>query len=179
MAKKITLSLDPRSIDNAMRQITQLEQNTKTKVRSYLQKLADRGLQTARAEMSGHVFTGETINSLRVEEIAGTGGSGFVLKAESKAILYFEFGTGVRHSAQQHPKAAELGMGPGTHSEKGHWDDPNGWWFPTDDARLIKKIDANGQGWGHTYGNPPYMPMYKSSQEIIRIARQVAMEVFA
>ena len=55
-------------------------------------------------------------------------------------------------------------MGPGTYPDgKGHWDDPNGWWF------------GDGE---HTFGNPPAQAMYDAKQEIINAIEQVANEVF-
>lgn len=133
------------------------------------------GYDVAYSVMAQNVYSGETLNSLTIVEESPTK---YVLMASSKAILFFEFGAGVIGAG--HPLAGEFGMGPGTYPGQKHALDPNGWWYPTDDQNLIIHTDANGQGWGHTYGNPPRMPMYqaytKMKDDLLEVAKEVLSE---
>ena len=160
--KKIAITLDPQSIANGIKEIKKYQQELKDKTLIFAERLSDFGLTVVRAELSGHIDSGQTINSLRVENL---GNGKFAVVAQSKSILFFEFGTGVKGGG--HPKAAELGMGPGTYHGAGHWDDPNGWWYMND----------NGE-WRHSYGYQPYMPMYKTSLAMIENIERIAKEVF-
>lgn len=173
---KIKLKLNSASIDRAIREVKAYRDKVDKAGAEIAKRLGERGYSVAYGVLSGHVFSGETVESLTLEE---QGPGKYVLFAASKAILFLEFGAGVRYGSG-HPLAGELGFGPGTYPGKGHWDDPNGWWFPTDDPRLILHTDSNGQGWGHSYGNKPHMPFYQADQamraDILRIAKEVLAE---
>ena len=175
MAKKLKLTLSHSSIDELKKELIQYKNDMQKKCDVFLLRLCEAGYTAARGVMAEHIFSGETISGLSVEDL---GNNRFALCARSKAILFFEFGAGVKYSSQTHPKSEENGMGAGTYPGAGHWNDPKGWWYPTDDARLIRKYDASGQGWAHSYGNPPYMPMYKASREMISSIEKIAKEVF-
>lgn len=170
---KIKMKLDEASISKAIEEVKAYQKKVENAGNEIAKRLAEIGYEVAYQVMSGHVFSGETVESLQVVE---KGEGKYVLTASSKAILFFEFGAGVRYGAG-HPLAGELGFGPGTYPGAGHWDDPNGWWFPTDDSRLIIKRDASGQGWGHSYGNQPYMPFYNASKKMREDLLKVSKEV--
>jgi hypothetical protein len=56
-------------------------------------------------------------------------------------------------------------MGPGTYPEgKGHWDDPNGWYY------------THGQ---KSYGNPPAMAMVKAIERMTEEITTIARDVFS
>lgn len=169
----IKVHLNTRSIDSAIRYLEEYHRRVENAGDEIAKRLADLGYQVAYGVMSGHIFSGETIESLEVERVEE---GQYVLRAGSKAILFFEFGAGIRYGGG-HPWSDDLGYGSGTYPGNGHWDDPDGWWFPTDDPRLIYRIDKNGQGWGHSYGNKPHMPFYLADKEIrdniIKIAKDV------
>lgn len=136
-------------------------------------RLADLGYDVAYRVLAGHIYTGETIDSLDViEESPGR----YVLTATSGAILFLEFGAGARYGGG-HPWAGQFGMGPGTYPGQTHAFDPGGWWFETDDPNLAVVTAANGKSYGHSYGNPPHMPFYQASarmrDEILNVAREV------
>lgn len=129
------------------------------------------GYEVAFRVLEGHVYTGETIGNL---EVVQTEPNKFVLQTESTAILFLEFGAGVT-KGYGHPDVGNFG--PGTYPGKGHWNDPNGWWYPTDDPQLVKYTDKDGQGWAHTYGTAPQMPFYQAyttmKDNILKIAKEV------
>ncbi len=175
----IEFSLDQRSVGDAIDKIRKYRKEFEQKCERVVSELAEVGYQTAYQIISDHVFDGATLASLRVEQVAGADNL-FVVRAASEAILILEFGSGLPASRAPHPDAAEHGMGAGTMSEKGHWSDPNGWYYPTDDPRLINKYNADGtQGYGHTKGMTPQMPFYKAAREIERQIAEIVGRVFA
>lgn len=137
-------------------------------------RLAEEGYQYASIVMSEHIFNGETLASLRVEK---TGEYEYTVMANSTAVLFLEFGSGV--FGYGHPEAGENGMGPGTYPGQTHAFNPAGWMFETDDPRLIVKYDKNGKGLGHSYGMPPAMPMYKAVTGVEQDLERIVKEVFA
>jgi hypothetical protein len=175
MRKIIVDPLDVSSIDAAITELKDYKVKFENAGQEITKRLADIGYQTAFTVMSGHIFSGETIESLSVES-AGDGS--YILSANSEAILFFEFGAGARYSSTKHPWGDELDLKPGKYPGSQHWDDPDGWWFPTDDPRLIvSRNQKTGQGWGHSYGNRPYMPFYKADKAMRRALLKVAKEV--
>lgn len=172
---KISLDLfDPSSIDKAIQQLEDYSDGLEKKAGILCERLADIGYKVAFQIMGEHIYSGETISSLQVQEIDPIH---YVLLAGSVALLFFEFGAGVGGAG--HPLAGEFGMGPGTYPGQKHANDPNGWWFPTDDANLaIRTDEETGIMWAHSKGNPPYMPMYNASQQIRNDLLKTAQEVF-
>ena len=171
---QINFTLDPTSIGHAIRLLKDYRRQVVAAGPEIAKRLAKRGYVVACNVMSGHVFSGETIESLKVIQ---EGDNTFILQANSKSLLFLEFGAGVRYGGG-HPWDDDFGLGPGTYPGAGHWDDPNGWWFPTDDPRLVIRRDKNGQGWGHSYGNKPHMPFYKADKAMRNDILEIAKEVF-
>lgn len=169
----ITFSLNTKSINKAIKELDAYRKKVEQAGDKIARELAYMGYQVAYGVMSGHVFTGETSESLDVME---DGPNRYILYAASQAILFFEFGAGAKYGAG-HPWDDDFGYGPGTYPGNDHWDDPNGWWFPTDDPRLVIRRDKNGQGWGHSYGNKPHMPFYKADKAMKEALMTVAKEV--
>lgn len=170
----IKMKLTPESIDQAIKELTLYRDRVKDAGEKIARELGKLGYEVAYQVMSGHVFSGETIESLTL--LQGEKENQYILMAKSQAILFFEFGAGAKYG-EGHPWDDALDMGPGTYPGNGHWDDPNGWWFPTSDPRLIRRVDKSGQGWGHSYGNKPHMPFYKADKEmrdkLLEIAKAV------
>lgn len=170
---KIKISLNEASINAALAEVKAYQKKVDQAGAEIARKLGKIGYDVAYSVMSGHVFSGETRESLELVEKAP---NKYILRAGSEALLFFEFGAGVRYGGG-HPWDDDFGFGPGTYPGNGHWDDPDGWWFPTSDPRLVIRRDKKGQGWGHSYGNKPYMPFYKASkamrEDILRIVREV------
>lgn len=169
MNMRVTLDGIEETIMNLQNYSTDLVK----KANELCKKLAELGYDVARLELSGHIYTGETIASLTVTQVDE---AHYTLSAGSKALLFLEFGAGIQGVG--HPLAGQFGMGAGTYPGQRHAFDPNGWWFPTDDPTLALHYDKNGQGWGHTYGNPPHMPMYQAETRIRTDIERVANEVF-
>lgn len=170
----MNLTVNIRGLDELIDQLGNYANSLEKRAGEICQRLAQIGYDVAYQIMSGHVYSGETINSLTIEERSPTE---YVLWAESKALLFFEFGAGVNGGG--HPQAGEFGFGPGTYPGQTHALDPKGWWFPTDDPNLIVRTGEDGQGYGHSYGNPPHMPFYNAGARIKEDLERVAKEVLS
>lgn len=173
MAKKIRMNLSAASIDAAIQKLESYRNSLEQKCAQIAERLANAGFNVAFGILAEHVYSGETISNLVVQQ---TGPTRFELVAGSVAIMFLEFGAGVQGVG--HPLAGQLGMGAGTYPGQTHAFDPNGWWFPTDDPNLAVYTNEDGQMYGHSYGNPPYMPVYQASVEMRRSIERIAREVF-
>ena len=156
--KKITIELNPTSINKAIKDIRKLNAEWDRKIDEVTRRLSEIGATKASLGFSRAVYTGDNDVSISVEPIE----NGYSIVASGEAVLFLEFGSGVTYG-YGHP--APMNYGPGTYPGNGHWDDPRGWWLPKDKGGL------------HTYGNPPSATMYQTGkelqQEILRIAREV------
>lgn len=162
---------DPASIDAAIEQLENYQKKLKDAAAEIVRQLSLIGYDVAYQVMSEHVYSGETLSSLTIVEESPTK---HILMAGSTALLFFEFGAGIKGGGHPDPQ----GFGPGTYPGQKHAFDPKGWWFPTNDPALAVRYDKDGQGWGHSYGNPPHMPMYKAERKMKDDLERVAKEVF-
>lgn len=159
--KKITVPLSVSGITQLQGAVKKYRLWQEQKAAELLDRLALLGASTASVRFARAIYTGLKDVNVTVEPIT----NGYVIKAEGESVLFLEFGSGIRYGSG-HPENAKYGMGPGTYpSEKGNWDNPNGWYIPKD------------RGGGHTYGNPPAMAMYEArkaiEQELVRIVKEV------
>ena len=171
MRHDITVELSTRGIDEIIRALEEFPKWLEIKCEELAEKLARRGYEVAFQIMAAHVFDGDTLASLHVEKL---GPAVYAVMAQSAAVLFLEFGTGTK--GYGHPEPGDFG--PGTYPGQTHAFDPKGWWFPTDDPRLIVKKTKDGQGWGHTYGQAPAMPMYTAVKTLEMDFQEIVSEVF-
>jgi len=167
MSKQIKFNLSQKSIQNAIKQLEQYKVDLNRKCQVLVKLLAEHGYSVADAILLQHIYTGQTEGSIRIEDISSGGVTKMSIVVESDAILFLEFGSGIKYSGTVNPKASELGMGPGTYPGEGHWDDPNGWWYLGDDGE-----------YHHSFGIEASMPMYKASREIVNNVGKIAKAVF-
>lgn len=159
---KISMTLSVSSIDKAIKQIEDYKNRLSDKAKRLCERLAYQGAVRVSLGFASAIYTGAKDFNVTVEETD----KGYRILADGETALILEFGAGARYG-YGNPLADENGMGPGTYPDaKGHWNDPRGWWIPKD------------RGGGHTYGNPPAMPMYKASREMRENVEKVAREVF-
>lgn len=167
MAKKIKMNLSESSIQAAIDELEKYKQNLTLKCQILVDRLAKEGLQVVQATMEsvpdidrGSYFT-EVINNSDGTIKRAT------IRLTGDKVLFIEFAAGIRYESPANPKASELGYGPGTYPGKGHWNDPNGWWYR----------DESGNP-HHSYGNRAYMPMYHASTALTLMLKSLAREVF-
>lgn len=160
--KKIVVPLSESGIQKIQDELTVYRKWQEEKARELAERLAALGATVASIRFSRAVYTGKKDVEVTVEELP----NGYKVKADGESVLFIEFGSGVTYG-YGHPEAGEFGMGPGTYPNgKGHWNDPKGWYLP------------KSAGGGHTFGNPPAMPMYEARKAIEQELPKIVKEVF-
>lgn len=160
--KRIVVPLSESGIQKIQDELSVYRKWQEEKARELTERLASLGATVASIRFSRAVYTGPKDVDVTVEELP----NGYKVKADGESVLFIEFGSGVTYG-YGHPEAGEFGMGPGTYPDgKGHWDDPKGWYLP------------KSAGGGHTFGNPPAMPMYEARKAIEQELPRIVKEVF-
>lgn len=156
MKKVIEVDLSANGIKTLQRELADYQKWLERKSDELCRRLAEMGAAKAEVNFASAYYDGNEDHIITVEAIDG----GYSVKASGRTVLFVEFGTGLVGYGHPEPH----GMGPGTYPGKGHWDDPNGWYY------------AHGQ---HSHGNPPNMPMYNTVKELEQELVRVVKEVFA
>lgn len=160
--KKIVVPLSESGIQKIQDELMVYRKWQEEKARELAERLAALGATVASIRFSRAVYTGKKDVDVTVEALP----NGYKVKADGESVLFIEFGSGVTYG-YGHPEAGEFGMGPGTYPDgKGHWNDPKGWYLP------------KSAGGGHTFGNPPAMPMYEARKAIEQELPRIVKEVF-
>lgn len=148
---------DYGSVSRAQRRLDEYFADLIEKANTVCERLATIGAVRASLDFSRAIYNGTNDVAVTVEPID----NGYAIHATGNAVLFIEFGSGASYG-YGHPEPE--GYGPGTYPGKGHWDDPNGWWYGSHE---------------HSYGNPPAAAMYHAKQDVINEVQRIADEVFA
>ncbi len=160
--KKIAFRLSEAGIAQAIKEVEEYQRWLKERTKLLLNRLAEEGWQVAQAGFQSAVYDGENDVKVSVEE---RGETVRAVVALGRAALFIEFGSGV--ISPLHPETPE-GLERGSWSDgpngKGHWQDPNGWYY------------AHGK---KSRGNPANMAMYEAIKDLENRLGQIAKEVFS
>ena len=167
MAKKISISLSQSSIQAAIDELNKYKNSLQRKQQIFIDRLAKEGLQVIRSTMES--IPDEEKGSYYTEIVNNSQGDiiGAAVRLSGDSVLFLEFSAGITYGTSSYPLPSGGQYGMGTYPGKGHWDDPNGWWY----------VDERGEK-HHSYGNRAYMPMYRAEQAIVIQIRNIAREVF-
>ena len=157
MKKSISVDLSSSGIKDLQNWLREYDKFIRTKSEELCKRLADMGASKAEVNFMSAYYDGEEDHKI---DVIPQGDLCYKVRASGKTVLFVEFGTGL--IGYGHPEVQN--MGPGTYPGKGHWQDPNGWYY------------AHGQ---HSHGNPPNMPMYNTVKELELELERVVKEVFA
>lgn len=147
---------DYASVSRAQRRLDEYFADLIEKANTVCERLATIGAVRASLDFSRAIYNGTNDVSVSVEPIE----NGYAIHARGNAVLFIEFGSGASYG-YGHPEPE--GYGPGTYPGKGHWNDPNGWWYGNHE---------------HSYGNPPAQAMYNAKRDIQAEVQRIADEVF-
>ena len=147
---------DYASVSRAQRRLDEYFADLIEKANTVCERLATIGAVRASLDFSRAIYNGTNDVAVTVEPI----NNGYAIHATGNAVLFIEFGSGASYG-YGHPEPE--GYGPGTYPGKGHWDDPNGWWYGSHE---------------HSYGNPPAAAMYHAKQDVLQEVQRIAEEVF-
>jgi hypothetical protein len=170
--KTIEVRLDPKSIENAIKELEAYKKEVEQKARLLVQRLTDYGAEIARIKIVelDAVDTGGLLSGVNGYYDPATM-MGYV-KVTSDHAAFIEFGTGVVGMAAPHPNAEYLSKaswGYATGSKIFTTKDGRvGWIYPTDDG-----------GFRFTEGMKSRPFMYETALELERQYMQIAKEVFA
>ncbi len=167
MAKKISVSLSQKSIQNAIDEIEAYKREFQRKNQIFIERLSKIGLDVVQATMES--IPSEEKGSYYTEIVNNSYGDiiGAAIRLTGDKILFLEFSAGITYGIDSYPTPAGRKYGVGTYPDQTHAFSPYGWWY----------IDENGEK-HHSYGNRAYMPMYHAEEAIVLAVRQVAKEVF-
>ena len=163
MSKTIKMTLDTKSIVNAINELNDYQSWLHKKANELAKRLADMGSVNVSLGYSRAIYTGPKDTEVTVED---RGDSTYAIVASGETVLILEFGAGVTYGSG-HPQADEFGYGPGTYPGQTHAMDPRGWYLPKE------------KGGGHTYGNAPSMTMYQTAKDLREDLERIAREVFS
>lgn len=169
--RTIQVRLDPNSIADAIKEITEYRNEVERKAKLLAQRLTDYGAQIARMKIveMGAVYSGELLSGVS-GYFSPILNAGFV-KVTSEHVAFVEFGTGVALGNALHPNAEYLakaawayGSGSKIFTTK---NGKVGWIYPTDDGsyRFTEGM-----------GSRPFM--YETALELARTFPTMAMGVF-
>lgn len=157
---KIEITLG--EIDKSLKQLAEYQEELIDKTRLVVEKLGYLGATNASLEYA-RAITDQ--NDVRVD-MEWINSNTMRIRASGTQVLFIEFGAGITYG-NGHPEADKYGYGAGTFpSNKGHWDDPSGWWYSKDGESR------------HTYGNPPSASMYNTARKLEQEVQRVVKEVF-
>lgn len=160
--KTISMTLDTKSIDNAIKELERYTTWVAEKAEYLLEKLATLGAMSASIDFRTAYLEEQNDVEVRVEKTK----DGYSILANGSQVMFIEFGTGVYwNGVEPYPvprpegvlKIGEYGKGLGK----------NDYWWYTRDGKAH-----------YTHGTPAKMPMYRASQEIEREVEILAQEIF-
>lgn len=156
---KITLSLNSKSIDAAIKEVTAYRKKVQDAATMLVHQLTEQGVSLAQLSVvdMNALDSGELMNSI---DSRYQGNVGFIVAGAAHAA-FVEFGTGITGKNNPHPEVAIAGWRYDV-NEHGTL----GWWYPRGDGTF---------GW--TRGMPSRPFMYKTAQMLRQFVVPIAKEV--
>lgn len=179
MAKKISFSLSPSSIQAAIKEVKAYQNDLNRKCELLCQRLCTEGIAIAQAHIGSsgfgkyiHMSSEITLQQAGCKAVFYMEDSSKIVSqwqtiegvksAEVSPSLMLEFGAGLK---AENP-ANVPGVGTGTFPGGTHGNEP-GWWY----------MDLNGQ-WHYSSGVSPKMPIYFTGKELRDKGFSIAKDVF-
>lgn len=169
--KVISMTLDTKSIDNAIKELEKYKQELLKKEQRLLEGLANIGVREASIRFTTAMYDGVNDVSVTLDKTS----NGYAIVASGQAVAFIEFGTGVYHNTSEpYPNPRPEGIvGIG---EYGQGKGKRRAWFYKGEAGTNGEMQKNGIV--KTRGNPAQMPMWYASEEMRRSILQVVKEVW-
>lgn len=162
--RKITINLDPKSIDKAIKELQEYKRDLKSKINELVEELTYRGEEIAKIEVKAMdaVYTGELERSIKGYFSHSTGVG--IIEAGAPYAVYVEFGTGVVGEGSPHPDIRASGW---VYDINNHGEE--GWvYFNERDGKLH---------WTKGFKSRPFM--YNTAQQLEKECSRIAREVFS
>lgn len=187
----ITVKLNSKDLNKAVKQLERYSKRFEKKVNEFLHALADRGIEVAQmneGDFSGYIVYSKRRKDNTIKVFAKDGmkiisewyinsKSPEVRSVEISPLLMAEFGSGF----EAIPRGVK-GVGQGTLNTYGHANDPDGWYWYQDEPTsysgdyFIK--EKNGRYKFYSKGTRPSQPMLKMVEALIEEVEEIARQVF-
>lgn len=158
------MSLDPKSINQAIREIKDYKKWFLKKTKELTEAIAILGAKEAAHWFGTAMYDGD--NDVTIDVKPTESSKGWTITANGQAVAFIEFGSGVYHNtAEPYPSPRPPGIvGIGEYGQgKGK---RQGWIYFDGGEKVF------------TRGNPASMPMYRASESMKKDLVKVAREVF-
>lgn len=169
MAKKISISLSQKSIQNAIKEIEVYKRQLIERNELFVRRLAELGIPIIDQNIAAAQGDSDKSHNTYIKINSFGSYSEARLVVEGKDLLFIEFGSGVHYNGSAgtspHPKGEEFGYTIGSYG-KGQGS-KDFWFYYADTGEAVM-----------SHGTESTMPVYRASQEIIRNIRRIAREVF-
>lgn len=186
MGKKLTITLSEEGIEQIKREIERYEKKLNAITAKVNNALLDAAKEQFEEELSSPFITprraaaitsavdyGTTSNNESSGTFTAIGRVEHTEYGDFNILYAVEFGAGsALNGTQGSSYASEFGMGPGSYSPEGHWNDPEGWYYPTGE------VDEKGNPkYAKTMGTYAAYPVYNTARFIEREGTRIAKEV--
>lgn len=171
--KTVKLNLNSKSIDEAIKEVENFQKCLEEKTKLFVSELAKEGLQVASVKFQYANYDGT--NDVHCE-IREEGDNKVAIVALGNAVLFIEFGTGVKYPDDHPEKSPDL-VGRGEYG-RGLGANPKGWFYTGEPGTNGEHAKNHYKTSYHTYGNPANMCMYATVQELKDDFEEIAKRVF-
>ena len=169
MAKKISISMSSKSIQNAIKEIEAYKRQFIDRNELFVRRLAELGIPVIDQNIAVAQGDSDKNHNTYIKINSFGSYSEAKLVVEGKDMLFIEFGAGVHYNGSAgtspHPKGEEFGYTIGSYG-KGQGS-KDFWFYYADTGEAVM-----------SHGTQSTMPVYKASMEIIHNIRRIAREVF-
>lgn len=170
----IKVELSEQGIDKALRELENYKKWLKECTEKFVQALGEEGMQIASAKFQQATYDGTNDVSVSVEN---RGENKVAVVAVGGAVLFIEFGTGVKYP-DNHPEAGKNGFNRGGYGyHLGRLE--KGWRYkgdPGSNGELIMTGEHAGEV--RTYGNPANMSLYLTVRELQEKFEEIARRCY-
>lgn len=164
----ISITLDSKSISNAIKQIETYKMDLENRQRILVDKLSKIGISVIRQTMESIPDEEKGGYYTETFDISTSDGVAAEIRLSGNKVLFIEFSAGVTYGTSDYPTDAGSGFGVGTYPNQKHAFDPNGWYY-RDSSGVLK----------HSFGNRAYMPVYHAEEAIIQQIATIAEDIFS
>lgn len=170
MSKTIHVTLSAKGMDTLIKEIKNYQKWLEQTVKVYVKELAKVGVEVASVKFGNAIYDGTNDVTVSVKE----DGSAAIVRADGQAVLFIEFGTGVKYP-DDHPlqmyERGTYGYGLGANEE--------GWHYSGDPGSNGERVtQGKWTGRVHTFGNPANACMYGTVRELEEQMDDIAKRVF-
>ena len=169
MAKKISISLSQKSIQNAINEVRKYQRELIDKNEVFVRRLAELGIPIIDQNIADAEGDSDKNHNTYIKINYFGSYSEAKLVVEGSDLLFIEFGAGVHYNGSAgtspHPKGEEFGYTIGSYG-KGQGS-KDFWFYYADTGEAVM-----------SHGTESTMPVYKASVEIVQNIRRIAKEVF-